>query len=294
LQEKLGINELRDAFNGSLRFEEDLSNGVVSIPFRNITILGNAFAHDLTNLDIQLLYTANFVVGYRKTLQEGIDFVGPDSQLWAPDRGGKIIRLMAKALGMNSERMVIYRASRVPSDDGGYSIGIDFDPRANEDFRDTANILFADDCGAAGGTDVASLAVWMKQHGKPQKYAVAVGAGVRRTLHRRAVSLENAHINYHIGAAAEANVMDDHYYLGLTDQEKEVLALPQAYQMRVNDMGDVMSLETKARQKEQFLFENLTQSHQYDKEVLAITHNVFTNPSLLTKEAQRLRELLSH
>lgn len=289
LRKPLRLTEARHQPEGKIWYGENLQQRHISPAFRNITVLANEF--DLTDHDVQFVYTANFVIGTRSALQKGIEHVGREAVVLAPDRGGRVLRIMLEALGVAPFQMPTYQASRNIFPTGEYTVAL----RLSEPLPNGRTVLHVDDCGAAGGTEYAGLAVWETLHGhRPERYAAVFGAGVRRAVERRASWLAHRGYDFIIASAAESNVMDDHYYLALTDQERRVLELPSSYGYRVNDMGMAMNFDTAARQQEIPLFFALAQHPEYDSLIFEATSSALADPGSLSTSAASMREGLSY
>jgi len=285
LREPLGVKEKRNNFASQVVWNEDLSWGIISKHARNLTLLANAFSLD--HPDVQLIYTANFMALFRKPLEQGINYVGKDTIVLAPERGAGVIKLMLAAYGFKPEQMTKYQASRNILD-RNYTVALRFDAP----LRRGSKVIHLDDCGAAGGTEWAGLAIYELLHGTPEAYASVIGVGVRRAVTKRAEELAAREINFRIFVGAESHLMNSHYYLALTPEERHILALSNDHTFRVGDMGIAMELDSPARQADLPYLQQLAGTSDWDQEILDLTAAVVDDPNLLPSQAQRLRQSL--
>ena len=287
LREPLDLEAMRDAGNGNVFWGEDLDQGRISEPFLHITHLANRF--ELSHPNVQLLYTANFMAGTRSQLDDVINYAGQEATVLAPERGGGIVKLLFAAKGFKPEQMPDYQASRIPGPDGAYTVALRFD----QPWLETGNLIFADDCWARRGTELASFMAWENLHGRPKKYGVLAGVGVRRSVYARAAELDAVGSDHLMVFGAESNAMDGHDYLLLTDQEKARMRLPENFGARVSDMGVAMELDSPARQSDMPILRLIAASGKYDQLISGISRTVIEAPQLLLTGAESLRKRIS-
>ncbi len=283
LREPLRLGKLREGQRGRVRFEERLDKEDISIPFRSFTWLVNRF--DLDDPNMEFLAIANFIVGTRPALRRAISHVGKDAVVAAPKRGGEVLELMLEAEGFSRSQMWDYQASRVPLSDGNYTIALRF----NGSIPEGRNLLAVDDCLARVGTMRLTYDVWQERMGRPRKYALAVGVGVRRSVHYWVKLLEYERVDFRIHVGAESNAMDYHDYLQLTDEEKRVLKLPREFGPRVNDMGVVMDLKAPGRWRDIHNIRAIAGNDGLDEMVLKWTKVAVEDASWLSGAAEKLR-----
>ncbi|MDZ7586529.1 MAG: hypothetical protein U0946_02135, partial [Patescibacteria group bacterium] len=221
--------------------------------FRQVTFLAN-LGVELADPYFGILYSAAFTLGYVPVFKAAVADLKHDITLIAPLRGGKIVQVIARALGLSGDnkpinQVVEVRASRVVLKNGNYLIGV-FEPRPEADqplaeespIIANNNVLFGDDCRAAGGSE-HTLILWCQhQNPKIKRVVSAVGMGVKRTSRELLDHWQNSQVSYlsHVGEVT--NSMNKDYYLNTTADERKQKNLPESCVYTVNDMGSAMSL----------------------------------------------------
>ena len=216
---------------------------IVKEAFRQVTLLAN-LGVELADPYFGILYSAAFTLGYVPVFKAAVADLEHDITLIAPLRGGKIVQVIANALGLSGEdkpinQVVEVRASRVVLKNGNYLIGV-FEPEKQAVIN--SQVLFGDDCRAAGGSE-HTLILWCQhQNPKIKRVVSAVGMGVKRTSRELLDHWQNSQVSYlsHVGEVT--NSMNKDYYLNTTADERRQKNLPESCVYTVSDMGSAMSL----------------------------------------------------
>jgi hypothetical protein len=305
LRERTKLDQFRH-LGPQVTMLEDLSQGIILKPFRQITEMANRFDFNKLTVNEQLLYISAFIIGSSPAVDLGIKHVGLDPVVLAPDRGGEILRVILQAKGVPKENMPLYQDSRIifkAGDNNVYTIALKFlapfnDPKNENNIiqinnlKNKTNMLHIDDCGAAGGTEETDYDVWSKELFTPQQYASVIGVSVRRAIARRTQVLNHqlTHVRWKIISAAESNEMNDHFYLGLTEQEQEILQV--SGNMRVNDMGNGMSLKSPEMRALIPIFKTLVQHPEIHDHVMNLISLALKDPNGINKNADKIKQLL--
>lgn len=270
----------------------------------NLTRLVNRFLYnEWSNLDLGIIYAANFVLAARESLVKAREHVGSsgcDVIMYAPLRGGEILWIMAQALGYQFT-IPDFRASRVLLKDRSYMVGFDLIKYQLNSGRYACctKAIFADDCLAAGGSQLTILNhLWLaglNQVGvKPEKAAIMAGIGVLRTANSLVNVVSNVNGRIFLGGVARS--MNGSYYLTLSSEEvlnRFSELNPDQEHMQVGDMGTLMSLQDRGRRKALFpLIQQRTCSPKKNTvEVFRITEAVLREPDRLAEFAQEMLRL---
>jgi hypothetical protein len=261
----------RDRFNHPLAcFEESLAEGWASEPLANLSRLASPRMGNRAP-ERQQLYAANFTIMMRDVLANALAEFNDTPMIMAPERGGKIIKLMLEGMGV-AATMPRYRASRNVVD-GHYTVGLRFE----DELPEATSVLFVDDCLAATGTERATHQYLTERFGQLQQYGVAAGVGAVRAVNSRASQMEQEGLDGFIWCGGEAHGMDDHYYLTLTAEERACLGLGDYFKQRVGDMGELMDMDSLALRKWGGVIKLLASTNGYDELVLESSREALGN-----------------
>lgn len=254
--------------------------------FANLTHLANA-GFDLDSKEYATLYTANFALGFAPTLREAVDSFGYGMMDWtliSPLRGGEVVQVIAKACGYFPEIPKI-RASRVVLENGNYLVGIrELEPRITI----RRFVVFGDDCRAAAGSEDTLLHWAIGKNPDLTDVRAVVGVGVKSSSEVM-VGTWRKQFDYSSFMGAEANGMNNHYYLTVTDEEKKCGRFPSHCEMRVGDMGRAMDLGSEERKEVLVpLIEAVVQGKIDGKRILEATRFAISSHDLVGA-AQKLQ-----
>ena len=293
-------------------FLESKGGNFVARAVNNLTLLANLNLNRdgfdwWDDLSLAKLYAANFTYAFKRVFDKAcinMRVEHKDTVLFAPLRGGKIVHIIAKAMGydfivpsMRASRVILKDKDGLPGD---YMVGISYS--LSEDKKELTRAvnctraIFADDCLAAGGSQAAIYEWWKRnlqmKNLKPEAVAIVAGVGVLRTAGKQAERLQRLGLTGQSPAvylAGAAYSMSEDYYLTISPEQKLAERRFQGYDMRVGDMGRIMSLQTEERVNALMPIINkvVTGGITLD-EVLHITNLALTQPDRLYILSSRL------
>jgi len=208
----------------------------------NLTRLAN-LGIDFNIPAFGVLYAANFTLAFIPPFEAAISKAGNRWSLLAPLRGGEPIHIIAKAKGYK-HNIPRFRASRVILLNGEYLVGIQ---ELDSDIKLENVLLLCDDCLAAAGSADTTVRWACQINPNIREIYGVVGVGVKRSTETLSVTWKRNKLNSSFEMGADANTMDDNYYLRVTEEEKGS-RFPEHCTYRVGDMGQAMNL-TDARRR---------------------------------------------
>ncbi len=282
-----GLKPLRDPTKTDF-WPEDITyagrdNPRVQRAFDNLTLLTGIPNVDFKNPPFGVIYAANFAAGFRDPFSSALKELDKHTTLLAPLRGGEVIHIIARALGFRGNIPQI-RESRVVLKGGYYLVGLrQIDPEVKiED-----NLLFADDCRAAAGSEDTLLRWAIGLNPNVQKIASVVGVGVKRSSEILAKTWRKW--NYRSLVGADANAMNDNYYLKITDEEHTQGKFPGYCNQRVGDMGTAMDLQDpRKREILSTIIRAVTLGKISPEEIFQATKRIIQKPDQMEKIAEKL------
>ncbi len=251
--------------------------------FDNLTLLAGIKDVDFKNPWFGVIYAANFTVGFREPFSSALGELDEHTTLLAPLRGGEVVHIIARTLGFRGNIPQV-RESRVVLKGGVYLVGLrQIDPEVKiED-----NILYADDCRAAAGSEDTLLRWAVDLNPNVQKIRSVVGVGVKRSSEILFRTWKKW--DYRPLVGADANGMNDNYYLKVTEEEHAQGRFPRSCSQRVGDMGTAMDLQDpRKREILTKVIEAVASGKISANEIFQATKIVIEKPDQMEKIAAKL------
>jgi len=264
-------------------------NPLVRVATDNLTLLAKVGINRkiFGDSDFGVLYAANFTLGYTPVLEAATNKMDRGKQwtLVSPLRGGEVVHEITQALGY-TPNIPIVRASRVVLKDGTYLIGIQDHNGSGMEIDN--QVIFGDDCRAAAGSEDAVLRWVMGKNPAVSAVHSAIGVGVKKSGEILTDTWSSRNITYSSDVGAEANSMNEDYYLTVTEEERQKGRFPEECIYRVGDMGLAMSLRGERGDIIKPVIRAVAQNKLSPEMIYESTRNFINDPENLSLISRRL------